>query len=67
MNKSPNHVLCTDCQKPMIKKTKNQAVWWVCCDYPHCSVTAFEYRGRPKFCHEEPNVKPPIEMPLYLV
>ncbi|HDO7802062.1 TPA: hypothetical protein P5K56_002495 [Legionella pneumophila] len=50
----------------MLKNQRNQAVWWVCSEYPRCPVTAFEFHGKPKFCHEHPNVKPPIEMPLYL-
>lgn len=57
---------CPQCEGTMQKAQRNQAVWWVCSQYPRCPTTAFEFYGKPKFCHEPPNVKPPIEMPLYL-
>jgi ssDNA-binding Zn-finger/Zn-ribbon topoisomerase 1 len=59
-------ILCKNCHSSMIRHQRNQAVWWVCSKYPCCPVTAFEYSGKPKFCHEPPNIKPPQEMPLYL-
>ena len=58
---------CTDCQELMIREQRNQAVWWLCSGYPSCNVMAFEYSGSPKFCHEPPYIKPPREMPLYLI
>ena len=60
-------VLCADCQKPMNKEQGKEATWWVCSDYPKCGVTAFEYCGKVKFSHDEPFIKEPSEMPLYLL
>lgn len=66
MSKSTHTVFCTDCGQIMEEESKNKAVWWVCSAYPRCPVTAFEYRGKPLFTHEDPFVAPPKEMPLYL-
>ncbi|MBA2651645.1 MAG: hypothetical protein H0U73_05190 [Tatlockia sp.] len=66
MNDARNQLLCTDCNSVMLREQENQAVWWVCSKYPRCGVTAFEHRGKPRFSHDEPFMRPPREMPLYL-
>ena len=41
---------CTECGKPLIKKTaKSGNFWWGCSGFPECKKRLFDNNGKPKF------------------